>query len=499
MPLLTETAMARYSSAQASARRSRRTGACARAVAGLLLLSALALPSCPAMAQDSAFVAAMREGRAAYKANDWATAEKHFDAAAKASENDRQKSTAFYALGVVAQKQNKLPEAKQRAEQVLAINPGDKLSKGLLDEVNAASVPAAKGKTKPASKGLAKTPFEPGRKQAASAAAAKSAQPKAAGDAGKASSKPVAPKAAAPKGSPAKPQAPGDGAPPAAPGKASALEPPVAEPPAHAVLAAAMPEASNDPESREAEKVSAMATQEPASLSAAHVEEAANAREQQQAANSPTAAIVTGGLPQTPPVSAATAAVLADAPAPLPQRARYVEMGCGPDYRADGKLFARAFEVPGGADGQGEVLTFDLACVSSRNGSSGAVPVAAPITEDSGGQIRLARLQRAPEGGWTFGNDAGERLARFRPEAEILVLLPSEGEVAVLRRQLARDPARLEALSPDVRRDLERAVAGEGFPEFRIVRADDRLDAAFEQARKLAKRIDGRTAAAPTN
>ena len=31
----------------------------------------------------------------------------------------------------------------------VALNPGDKLSKGLLDEVNAASVPPAKGKGKP--------------------------------------------------------------------------------------------------------------------------------------------------------------------------------------------------------------------------------------------------------------------------------------------------------------------------------------------------------------
>ena len=107
------------------------------------------------------YAADMKAGRAAYNQNDMATAQRHFDAAMKGAENDRQKGSAVYALGVIAQKQNNLPEAKQRAEQALAINPQDKQAKGLLDEVNAAPANAKK----PAAKGLAKTPLAPGTRQ----------------------------------------------------------------------------------------------------------------------------------------------------------------------------------------------------------------------------------------------------------------------------------------------------------------------------------------------
>ena len=83
-------------------------------------------------------------------------------------------------------------------------------------------------------------------------------------------------------------------------------------------------------------------------------------------------------------------------------------------------------------------------------------------------------------------------------KADTLTLVPSAAEVAVLRKKLAENPARLDALPSDARHNLELAVAGDGFPEFRLVRDADNLAAAFELAAKNAKHFDDAASAAQT-
>ena len=181
---------------------------------------------------------------------------------------------------------------------------------------------------------------------------------------------------------------------------------------------------------------------------------------------------------------------------PLPARARYVEMVCGVDYRQDGRQFARAFEITHASSKTGgdqtEILAFDLAC--ERAPAGGHVP--RTVLRGADAEIVKTSFRRAPDGGWNYGHHRTHRQVRVRIEGEVLTLVPSAAEVAVLRKKLAENPAQLDALSPEARHTFELAVAGEGFPEFRLVRAADGLDAAFELAGKNAKHYEHSVSAA---
>ena len=512
--------------------------ACAIA-AGVMAVLFLQSPA-PAHAQEQAgYAAGMKAGRAAYNANDMATAERHFDAAQKAAENDRQKGSAIYALGVVAQKQNKLPEAKKHAEAALALNANDAQAKGLLDEVNAASTQPGKGKAKSgASKGLAKTPLAPPNKKAAAAASATVAP---AAGASTAATGAIAPgQADAPKPKP-KPKADVKTAKPAVaksedgktgeapalpptkpPAKAKAAKPAVpAVPPADAPAAPTAPGKSGAlPEKAAPDRVAdaplaAPTAQAPtaAPVSALDAVPAAPAV--------PAAAITTGSLAAVPPANPGPAVIAAVAPtpaavapgvtAPLPSRARYIEMACGQDYRAEGRTFARAFEITRAGNGSaggdtevGEILTFEVACEAASGTASKAAPVPRtliPAAKD--GAIVRTVLRRAPEGGWTYAHPQGHRQVRIRLGEDTLTVVPPATEVAVLRKKLAENPAQLEALTPRDRQNFEATVSGDGYPEFRAVRYDDGLDTVFAQASKAARRLDppstAATASARTN
>lgn len=462
-----------------------------------------------AQAQDG-YAAGMKAGRAAYNQNDMATAERHFEAAEKAAENNRQKGSALYALGVVSQKQNKLPEAKKHAEQALALNPDDKQAKGLLDEVNAA--PPAKGaaKAKTATpKGLAKTPLSPPTRKAAAKTdpakpATDGATPAAvpatsAADAGQA---PPLPKAAKPKpaavpakttkpaAKPAvdKPATDGPAAPivaPVAPGKSGAL-PPDAVTPTKTVDAG--PSASRPR--------AAVVLQAPAPpVEPAGVAETLPALAPTPAVTAPaaqaTAALAEAAAPAVS-TSAAAPAMVPAGPLPLPKIARYVEMTCGVDYRGDDRYVARAYEITRGSAGTksaaaGDILAFELTCEKAAR--SAPVPRGL-ITPDKGGEIVRTELRMATEGGWTYSPHNDGRAVRIRLDAETLTIVPTAAEVAVLRQKLAENPAQLETMAPEARQKFELAVTGEGYPEFRAVQATDSLDAAFDKAAKLAKRLD---------
>lgn len=499
----------------------------------------------PGAHAQEGYAADMKAGRAAYNQNDMATAQRHFDAALKGAENDRQKGSAVYALGVIAQKQNNLPEAKQRAEQALAINPQDKQAKGLLDEVNAAPAAAKK----PAAKGLAKTPLAPGTKAAAAKSAAGAAPaagaatapasapgetpplPKSAKPASKPVPKPTAKPAAAPLATDATAKAAGV---PAAGKKAPAAKAiPSTDPDVTPPATGSVPRKSGEvtpvpspavartaaestgaglPPSTPSSAGPASATATPAMIATVEVPKpmatalAGPERVEPLPAAAPSLAVAAVAVPlttgsisspmmpnaQSPapaPISLQTSSRTADAP-PLPARARYVEMVCGVDYRQDGRQVARAFEITagtakGGGD-QAEILAFDLAC--ERVSGGGHVP--RTVLRGNDADVVRTTLRRAQDGGWSYGHHRTLRQVRVRFEADTLTLVPSAAEVAVLRKKLAENPAQLEALPSDARQNFELAVAGEGFPEFRLVRDADGLSTAFELAAKSAKRFD---------
>ncbi len=502
-----------------------------RAALAVACFFAIGLGTVRAQAQDG-YGADMKAGRAAYNANDMATAEKHFDAAMKAAENDRQKGSAAYALGVVAQKQNKLPEAKQRAEQALAINPQDKQAKGLLDEVNAAPVAGKK----PAGKGLAKTPLAPASKPQ-TAAAKPTASPKSAPKAGEGAAaaagpalapaatsgeSPPLPKPAKPTPKPAAAKAP-EGAAKSAATPTAAKKPAAvkADPGAEPEVTPSGPPATPTVPRKSSELMEGPAKAEPtatelggtatvAAIAGSGLVPTTPAITPTEAIAKPVAVVGVGSLVtgsvQPPAVASEGASAVTPAShqvlpnptdaKPLPVRSRYVEMVCGVDYRQDGRQFVRAFEITRGigkmdAD-QADILAFDLTCERVQGG--GHVP--RTLLTGEGADVVKTVLRRAPEGGWTFGHHRTQRQVRIRIEGDTLTLVPSAAEVAVLRKKLAENPAQLDALSSDARHNLELAVAGEGFPEFRLVRDADGLASAFELAAKGAKRFDDSVSAA---
>lgn len=508
-------------------------------LAGRLALSALAvvlglLATQPARAQD-AYAADMKAGRTAYKSSDMAVAQTHFAAALAKAENDRQKSAAHYALGVVAQKQSKLPDAKKHAEQALALNPQDAQAKGLLDEVTAAPAPApAKGAKKAVAKTALNKPLPPATKKAAAAtpaiapavgtaapasdapkpedtppaakpkappkpkAAAKTpADPGAAAktEAGKTEggkAEPAKPAAAktgaaksaktgASKAAPAKPAetapaaAPADAQPPAAPaapGKSGALPgdgPAVASLAAPPPMAAATPPDPDTPPDKPKAAASAPPPPRPPGETAAV-----------QPAPPVTTSRATGSV-----ISEAAAATLPVQPTPIRkqlEKARYIEMTCGPDYRGADLLAARAIEVVPAGD-QGEIVTFDIVCQKDAAGS--AVPRTLLRSDEA--EVVRAPLRRGPDGTWAYVHQSGQRQVRIRLDAETLTIVPSAVEVAVLRRKLAENPAQMETMGARERRNLELAVSGEGYPEFRRVTKADGLDEVFARALPAAK------------
>jgi hypothetical protein len=477
----------------------------------------------PALAQDT-YAADMKAGRGAYNQSDWPGAQTHFEAALKGAENDRQKGAAIYALGVIAQKQNKLPEAKQRAEQALALNASDSQAKGLLDEVNAATA-APKGKGKAgAQKGLAKTPLAPSTKKTAAkpadATAADPSKPVAANPSAEGAA-PAAEKAAPKPAAKAKPAAadatktakptakkpPAEKAPAAQPGEAPALPP--TQPPAAksgalpntvqpgATLAAVDP-APTPPAGPQLASAAVTPPPSPAAASGGAAGLPSIVPPISPAATVNGVGVVTGSVaaaagPLTTPTSTPAVHAPPAAHATLPERARFVEMACGLDYRSEDRLFARAYEITRGENGdQGEILSFGLACekkVSTAGGPPESVPRS--LIRAGKGDVTRATLGRTPGGGDAFAYTQGQKQIRVRLGADTLTVLPSPAEVAVLRKQLAENPAQLEALSPEARQNFERAVSGEGTPEFRAVRESDGLDAAFVQAGKVAKRAEG--------
>ena len=97
-----------------------------------------------AQAQGSAYSNEMAAGRQAFEGSSFALAERHFQGAIDVAGSDTQKATAWYSLGVVAQKQGRADDARQRAEKALALAPNHNQAKALLEEIARTPVKAAK-------------------------------------------------------------------------------------------------------------------------------------------------------------------------------------------------------------------------------------------------------------------------------------------------------------------------------------------------------------------
>jgi tetratricopeptide (TPR) repeat protein len=89
------------------------------------------------MAQDT-HARAVEDATAAFRANNFADAESNFQKALRLAETDRQKARAWYSLGVVAQRQNRLVDAKDSALRALALDPQHQQAPGLIAELSAA-------------------------------------------------------------------------------------------------------------------------------------------------------------------------------------------------------------------------------------------------------------------------------------------------------------------------------------------------------------------------
>ena len=141
----------------------------------LLLLGWLLAMLAPgaAQAQGSAYANEMAAGRQAFEGSSFALAERHFQGAIDVAASDTQKATAWYSLGVVAQKQGRTDDARQRAERAIALAPNHGQAKALIEELARTPVKNAKAKAGPVTGSTARVPAaEPAAKSAAAAAPA---------------------------------------------------------------------------------------------------------------------------------------------------------------------------------------------------------------------------------------------------------------------------------------------------------------------------------------
>lgn len=138
----------------------------------------------PARAQ-SAYSTEMSAGREAFDGSNFQLAERHFQGAFEVAGSDGQKATAMYSLAVIAQKQGRIEDAKQRAQKALDLSPKNSQAKRLLEDLsNVAAAPPPKttrqaqvkaptvADTSPAEKPVRKAPAREVAKEAAKEAAA---------------------------------------------------------------------------------------------------------------------------------------------------------------------------------------------------------------------------------------------------------------------------------------------------------------------------------------
>ncbi len=85
---------------------------------------------------QSAYAIEMSAGREAYDGSNFQLAERHFKGALEAAGSPGQQATALYSLAVVAQRQGKIDEAKDRAKKALDLAPKHSSAKYLLEELD---------------------------------------------------------------------------------------------------------------------------------------------------------------------------------------------------------------------------------------------------------------------------------------------------------------------------------------------------------------------------
>ena len=116
--------------------------------AGCFALTVVLAVGAPATAQISPeYTAALRDGRAAYKADDFGAAEIHFKAVLRAAQSPRQRASALGLLAMTAEQQKRADEARRHAEEALKEYPGEARAKDVLSRLGA--TPANRQATTP--------------------------------------------------------------------------------------------------------------------------------------------------------------------------------------------------------------------------------------------------------------------------------------------------------------------------------------------------------------